>query len=176
MIEKNEAVLNKIFDSKIIAFKLLKNMTIAARDIGAETVDAAFQGATGAITSVQEGLQDAAELIANADPIEVLKNTEGAMIEKKEAVLNKVFDAKRDAFVLLKNLTITAGDIGAQTVDATIQGVNGAITSAQGGLQASKAIVSGIANQITMENAKIAIGNTQAAVSGALSASLIAGI
>lgn len=109
--------------------------------------------------------------VRNLDPMEVLNETESAIIAKNEAVLKGLFDAKRKAFLALQDFTVITGNFTSQQLDATSEnlqnllnftnsGFQNVLTSTVSQWEAMNAGMQALFNT-TLENINVALNNAQ---------------
>ena len=110
-------------------------------------------------------LIDAAEkhvdAIQQVDPIQVINETESAVLVKNKAVLKAVFDAKRKAYLALKDLSKITTNFTVEAVTTTNQNIEALLNSTA--LQV-ESMNSGLANfwNTTLSNLNSALTNAQA--------------
>ena len=111
------------------------------------------------------------EAVINVDPMEVLNETESAMLAKNEAVLKGLFDAKRKAFLALQDLTELTGNLTSQHMEVTNEqlqnlynftnsGIQSMLTSTSNQWEAMNFAMQALF-QATMENINTAMNNAQ---------------
>jgi len=134
-------------------------------------------------TDTANSLGENVNAIRNTDPIQVINDTESAILTKNEVVLKALFDAKRKAFLALQdfsentaNFTSSAWSTTNQNAQLllnstasqwetmnvglqnfwtnTLENLNSALNSAQSTLQASKETLADVYNNITLANAQ----------------------
>ena len=96
----------------------------------------------------------------NVDPIQVINETESAVLLKNKAVLKAVFDAKRKAYLALKDLSKITTNFTVGAIDTTSQNVEALLNNTA--LQV-ELMNTGLQNfwNTTLSNLNLALTNAQ---------------
>ena len=120
-----------------------------------------------AAKAVEENVETAASAVAqnvqavrDVDPMEVLNETESAILSKNEAILKAVFDAKRKAFLALQDLSQITGDFTSQGLEITNQNVQSLLDTTVSQWEAMNTSLQMFWNT-TLDNLSTALTNTQ---------------
>ena len=120
-----------------------------------------------AAKAVEENVETAANAVAqnvqavrDVDPMEVLNETESAILSKNEAILKAVFDAKRKAFLALQDLSQITGDFTSQGLEITNQNVQNLLDTTVSQWEAMNTSLQMFWNT-TLDNLSMALTNTQ---------------
>ena len=120
-----------------------------------------------AAKAVEENVETAASAVAqnvqavrDVDPMEVLNETESAILSKNEAILKAVFDAKRKAFLALQDLSQITGDFTSQGLEITNQNVQSLLDTTVSQWEAMNTSLQMFWNT-TLDNLSMALTNTQ---------------
>ena len=92
--------------------------------------------------------------------MEVLNDTESAVLEKNEAVLKAVFDAKRKAVIALQSLTDITGNFTVEAVEITNENLQSLMNSTATQWEAINTVIQAFWNN-SLENLNSAITNAQ---------------
>ena len=76
-----------------------------------------------AASVVGENVEAIRHGVQNVDPIQVINETESALLLKNKVVLKAVFDAKRKAYLALKDLSKITTNFTVGAIDTTSQNV-----------------------------------------------------
>ena len=112
--------------------------------------------------------------VRNVDPMEVLNETESAMLAKNQAVLKGLFDAKRKAFLAVKDFSVITGNFTSQQLEATHENLQNLLDYTNSGFQNIlsstvsqwEALNTGLQSllETTLENIYLAINNAQSGI------------
>ena len=100
------------------------------------------------------------DAVRKVDPMEVLNDTESAVLEKNEAVLKAVFDAKRKAVIALQSLTDITGNFTVEAVEITNENLQSLMNSTATQWEAINTVIQAFWNN-SLENLNSAITNAQ---------------
>jgi hypothetical protein len=130
-----------------------------------------FVGETTANAGVEAG-KTAFEYV-NAIEVEAhLNATEDAVKANKVAMIESIFDVKRNALRAVIDFQKQYSAAMVAFLNMSIENVNAALVAAQQGISVSKEAVANIAAEVTIENAQAAVGNAQAAANAAIETSV----
>ena len=106
--------------------------------------------------------------------MEVLNETESAMLAKNQAVLKGLFDAKRKAFLAVKDFSVITGNFTSQQLEATHENLQNLLDYTNSGFQNIlsstvsqwEALNTGLQSllETTLENIYLAINNAQSGI------------
>ena len=113
-----------------------------------------------AASVVGENVEAIRHGVQNVDPIQVINETESAVLLKNKAVLKAVFDAKRKAYLALKDLSKITTNFTVGAIDTTSQNVEALMNNTA--LQV-ELMNTGLQNfwNTTLSNLNIALTNAQ---------------
>jgi len=173
-------------------YKTVVEGSNAALRTAAEGSNTAIQNTYEAGENTYNYLRDTAvkhvDAVQQVDPIQVINETESAVLLKNKAVLKAVFDAKRNAVQALKDLSklttnFTVDAVGTTNLNlealinntsiqwelmntglvnfwnSTLSNLNAALTNAQSNIQASKETIASIYNNMTLANAQTIVND-----------------
>ena len=148
-------MLEKIIFLVFIVYKTTLNFFIFI-DVSSNAAKAVEENVETAANAVAQNVQ----AVRDVDPMEVLNETESAILSKNEAILKAVFDAKRKAFLALQDLSQITGDFTSQSLEITNQNVQTLLDTTVNQWEAMNASLQMFWNT-TLDNLSLALTNTQ---------------